>query len=278
MVLYVDTFLLINFLFDFFILYIAGRLGGVRFSPIRLSLGALSASLYALASLLSGKALSSVPMRLLAAAFISFAAFGRKNFRGFFKQTALFLLCSAAMGGAAYSAAHLFGKSDAFGTALKFDFPVLYSLLGVFAVLLLCETVIGKLRKIYFSETFSIKITVEGKNYALTALYDSGNLAFDPLTALPLIISENVFTEVDIENARRIYLKTAAGEGFMPVIVPDKITIYQKNISTETKNAAVAVMNGHLSSDGSFNALIGGACLEGLEKHNAYTQKIIFRC
>ncbi len=277
MVLYVDVFLLINFIFDFLIIAVAGRMGGVRFSWLRTLLGAAFGAFYALAVFLFGGFLESGAARLAFSFLAAFLSFGFYSVRRLIRMTAIFILCSAAAGGAAYSVALICGTAD--NGAVYFDFPIIYSLSGIFALTVLAEAVVSAIRNRGHEGIMQLTVIKDDKAYFLSAIFDSGNRALDPMTRLPLIVSEDVFPEAVKNAARPIYVNTASGLGQMRVFVPDKIIIRHATIKngacvnkiSEGKNAAIGITDCRLSADGSFNALIGGACFDGLKENNTYS-------
>lgn len=277
MVLYVDVFFFINFIFDFLIIAVAGRMGGVRFSWIRTLSGAAFGALYALAAFLFGGILESGAARLAFSFLAAFLSFGFYSVRRLIRMTAIFILCSAAAGGAAYSVALICGTAE--GGTVYFDFPLIYSLSGIFALTVLAEAVISAIRSRGYEGVMRLTVIKDGRTYRLSALFDSGNRALDPLTKLPLIVSEDIFPESLKNSARPIYVNTAVGMGELRVFVPDKVIIRSMTIKngvrvkkiSEGNNAAIGIADCRLSADGSFNALIGGACFEGLKENNTYS-------
>lgn len=266
MVFYIDVFLFVNFLCDFLILFSAGRLGGVKFSGLKTSLGAAAGALYAAAAVL-WEAASSFPARLFASVTITLLSYGYRSRKAFFKQYVLFILCSAAAGGAAFAAAVLTG-GWAWGGLIYFDKPFFYTAAGILSLVVSAVVTAAKIRSENMLSFYGISVIKSGEVYRLHAAYDSANRCIDPVTALPVIISEDIFSEKIKNEAREINFKTASGTGKILIFVPDRIIISNKELDYVLDSAVIGITDQTLSCDKSFNALIGGACFEQIKRKN----------
>lgn len=170
MAVYLDLVMLLNFLVDFLLILGTNRLSGF---PPGVGRGALSAALGAIYSgaclLPAFRFLGSTLWRLVSLSLMGLLAFGMG--RSACKRTGVFVLLSMAMGGVALG----LGRSD-------------FSMLVLSAVLvwLLCRVGFG--RRIGGREFVRVLIREGDRRADLTALRDSGNGLFDPLTGEQAIV------------------------------------------------------------------------------------------
>lgn len=265
MIFYIDVFLFVNFLCDFLILFSAGRLGGVRFSFLRVSLGAALGAVYA-ASAVLWKPASYFPSRLFASVTITLLSYGYRSPKAFFKQYVLFIVCSAAAGGAAFAAAVLQGGGTAFGSLIYFDRPFFYTVAGILSLVVSAVVTAAKIRSENMLSFYDVSVIKSGEVYRLHAAYDSANRCVDPITALPVIICEDIFSEKIKKDAREIEIQTASGTGKILIFVPDRIIISKKGSDYVLDSATIGITDRILSQEKSFNALIGGACFDQIKR------------
>lgn len=237
----------------------------MRFSFLKIALGAALGAIYAAAAVL-WPAAAAFPARLFASVSITLLSYGYRSPKAFFKQYILFILCSASAGGAAFAAAALTGGGETFSGLIYFDKPVFYTAAGMLSMVVSSVVTASKIRSENMLSFYDISVIKSGEVYRLNAAYDSANRCTDPITALPVIICEDIFSEEIKKDAREIEMKTASGMGKILIFIPDRIIIRKKGLDFILDSAAIGITNQSLSCDNSFNALIGGACFEQIKR------------
>ncbi len=262
MVLYIDVYFLENFIFDLLLVLLSERLAGERVRLLRCALAALAGAAYAVLVIIK-PGTGSVFLRVPVLALMALAAGKFCSAKAFFKRLLIFFLAFSSSGGAAYALALVSGGS-ALNGFIHFDRPVFYALSGIGITAVTVAFAGSKIRR--RSEITELSVLKEGKVYHLTAIYDSGNRARDPVTGLDIIVAEDIFPEEIHLSARKMKIHTASGEGELSVFVPDRLTVKDSG-ALFTYDAAVGITDKRLSGDRSFNALIGGAFFERAESH-----------
>lgn len=253
MILYIDSYFFMNFLFDIIIFLLAGRLMGARIILKRIVFSSFLGALFACFALFIPFS-ESMLFKLPVMAILSFAAFSYGNAAIFLRQTAILYIGFFISAGAA--------EALIFCDAVK-NPAVMFSglLLGFVTVFF----VSGKIKERKYCSFAEIEILKDGKKYHLTALLDTGNTCRDFISGLPVLISENVFSGIKTREGK---FSTASGDGVMKVFCPDEIRVFADGVMYEGRDVAVGVIEGRISSDGKFNALIGGNCFERLSGKN----------
>lgn len=220
-VVYLDVELaasLVNFMFDYLLLWATAEITRMRPRRGRLAAGAALGALYylllrlALARVLPMYGLlrwwpvaATVPLLMLAVCF----GFGP---RGLFRSAGYFYGLGLLAGGAGVSAQFLvFGRSGVLTPAAG----LLGLLVSSFSVLILAELGWGAVdRRVHESlSSVHLRIDIEGNSVETTALLDTGNHLVDPLGGRPVIIvSEQRFESILPEDVRGGVKRLAAGD------------------------------------------------------------------
>lgn len=186
--MYIELFLLDNLLMNLIILRLASAMISVRANILLTTLFALAGA--AVAALGAGgvKVLLSPIVKLILTALMSFAL----PARGLKRRTLAFLaafVSAAAVGGAVMLTALLFGGEMRFG-AVYCGLSLRTALLGG-ALAAFLPNLIRRIlsRRIGNSQTVRLNILLKtGERIECAALIDSGNLLFEPVSALPVIV------------------------------------------------------------------------------------------
>ncbi|MCR4441120.1 MAG: sigma-E processing peptidase SpoIIGA [Peptococcaceae bacterium] len=196
---YADVVVLVNFVMDFFILWIAGRLASLRISPFRLVLGALTGAVYSLVVLIpenaaaasfAAKIACSVVMVLLAYAPVSPAKF----LRSIFFMYALSFIMGGSVIGTIYLTERKPGCLQAWNGAavLANSFNYYWLLVGLGMAVLTGYASLFFLRRNWLRQNLvnGLVICIGDRKTDVDALLDTGNQLLDPLTGKPVIIVE----------------------------------------------------------------------------------------
>ncbi len=179
--IYIDRLFALNFIVDYLILIVTARICGIFMRRKRYGFSAAFGAAYAVFSVLPDTAfLSAFPVKILAGVLMSLIAFRGET--KLMRCTFVFFAVSALFGGAIWAVSM---QSDgrlhvplSFGT-LILSFIVIYALMS----LVFRRSVKGRDNRIS-----RMRITHFGKSVEVSALRDSGNTLFDPISGAGAVI------------------------------------------------------------------------------------------
>lgn len=190
-VVYLDSFLVLNFVVNYLLLACAGKLDGGPVHVGRCALGAALGAGYALLTLLPGWAFLEHPACKAAGAVVMLlAAYGRSE--RLLQVGGLFLVLSCAFGGGLLLLTMARGQGDA-------SLGILGPSLGMRGILIAAALSYGCLSLLLrgqFShrgsrgELTNLTLTRGGQSVTLLALQDTGNTLRDPITGRPVVVAE----------------------------------------------------------------------------------------
>lgn len=183
-VVYLDSFLLLNFVVNYLLLAASGKLSGEALFRGRYALAAAFGTAYAAATLLPQVPFLSHPVwKAGAAVWMLLIAFGKS--RRLLRNSALFLTLSCAFGGGMLLLETV-GKGA----------PASVSMRSILISAALCYGFLSLLLGGEFAHTRTageveeLTLSRKGKSVTLLALRDSGNTLHDPLTGHPVMVVE----------------------------------------------------------------------------------------
>lgn len=181
MTVYIDSLFLLDFIIDYLLLLLTGKVTGSPLVRWRLFLSAALGGIYSVLCVISGLSVLIHPLlKLAAAVFLVLLAYG--HCRHLLRCTLVFLTLSAALGGGLYALSLIAGNP------LPFTVP---SLLFFSAVAYAVLSVAGrKLTRHAPSEFRKISIRLGSRSVCLTALVDTGNTLADPISGQGVLVAE----------------------------------------------------------------------------------------
>jgi len=291
--IYADVIFLVNWIMDFFILWVVAKLMRKSVSSHRILIGAgIGALLHGILFFIPFLHRMYNVLGFLALAMIMIAfTFQPKGFKEFFNLTIALHLIAAAIGGTAVALFYytnlgvILTKSVYRGIQ---DFPVHILLLSTilsYALLKLGSYWITK--HIKNKAYYPIRIYFNGHTVDANALVDTGNSLYDPLTQTPVIIVEFIALEHFLpdsirflflekkENNLQIVTQTledsqeeclkirmipfsslGTPNGMLIGFKPDQVDIISKKEVTVSKEVIIGIYNHTLSSDNTYQALL----------------------
>ncbi len=280
---YVDQWLFINFVMDYFLLALVKGLLGLQAKRGRLSLGALSGTAVSGAGVVAVMSFSRtgqgnsplnfmvflVVLRAVCALGGSFVmarvAYGPLKRPGLFKTAGALFLAAVLMGGLIYGLISMIFLEKAFTVALTAGSLLC---LGGGAYFLARGTVRfltenrekrQKLRK--------VRLSYRGKECGLTALWDTGNQLFDPISGQPVHILDSQVCRTIVETVQAVryipYQTIGVSEGILPAIFFDAIEIETEEEAILLKKPLVALSSRPVSPKGEYQLLLHGSALKG---------------
>lgn len=254
MQVYLDLLMLLNFLVDFLLILGANRLCGHPPGAGRAALAAGLGGVYAGACVLPGFAfLGNVLWRIVSLGLMAWIAFGTN--KSTVRRGVVFLLLSMALGGVAM------------GLGNGSFWSLLLAALGVFG---LCK--LG-FRGTPGSQQFvPVELSYGDKRVQLTALRDTGNTLRDPVTGRQVLVVDastaGKLTGLSVQQLKKPVESVTALPGLR--LIPYRavgqagglllaLKIPQAKIGSWQGSALVAFAPEGLGSDGTYQALTGGA-------------------
>lgn len=235
----VEYVLIDNIVINFLILYLSALVLRLEKRKLRLFIAACFGAIFSLITpLLSLPTWPMIAYKVLLGLVIARLGLKTNGFKKNALAFSVFLIMTAAVGGACMGIVFLFGgkMENGFLTVYEMELPV-----GV--VLLMCSLVcfgiarvikaIGR-RKLIGNFIFQGEISNKGKTTKFDVFLDSGNALFDPISKKPVLIVElSVFSKIfdvpfekiitkkidenEIENSHYITYGTATGQSKMLV-------------------------------------------------------------
>lgn len=272
MTVYLDSLFLLNFLLDYLLLLLSGRILGRPLARKRILLGAVFGAGYAAAVFYPGFPFLAHPsVRMAAGVGMVMLAYGRQ--RRLLRGVVVFFALSAAFAGGLYALSFLQWGVQVYG---GFFVPTLdLKRILFFAALAYCvfSLFCRKLGRHSASEMLDVVVHLEGRKTRLRALLDTGNTLSDPMTGQRALVAEGealralLPPEADLANpavgfsALRPpgrfcllpYRSVGVAGGLLLGMRVDSIEVNGKTISTNL----VALSPTPVSETGQYQALLG---------------------
>lgn len=270
---YVDEMFVLNLVINYFILIATAKLCALPLKRLRFGAAAALGAAYSVLLLLPELGFLASPiMKLCLGAIMTLAAFGYS--RRIARVFGAFLAVSATFGGAVFAAEMLAGMNVDEGLYIEISLKVLVlSFALCYFVLTIVFRRLGKRRS---RQTAEVKVTLREKEASFTALYDTGNELFDPISGQPIMVADvaavesllppgsaaalkhgalefiMLFSGSDVKFRLVPYGTVGGDSSLMPVFRPDSVVIDGR---TE-KDLLIGLTANNLSRDGEYSAVI----------------------
>ena len=275
-IIYADVLVSVNLFINYFILLGTARFIYLKFSRIRVLLGALLGALYSLYIFLPPlNFIFSLIIKLIMAVTIIWVSFGIGNKKTQIKTTLCFYSISFAFSGIMFALWCLLSPKGLIvnNGIVYFNISPLFLIVSTvlaYIILQIINRVVGKKRSKNCS--CSIGIELQGNVLSLQGEIDTCNNLKEPFSNIPVIVvnrnkiksivpqnilntfyleSKNMdLSNIPIKWRRRIRMipfRTVSGEGVLPAFKPDNVIIF-RNSNKVRKEAYIAIC-----SDSSFD-------------------------
>lgn len=254
-IIYIDEIFLVNTLTDYLLLLSAATLRALPLRRLRFALGAAAGGVYALLAALPPLFwLRQGAVKLAVSLLLCALAFGTE---GLWRSWLCFLMLSAAFAGA-------FLGCGALGAAtlrsLLISFALLYALLR-----LLLERQLEKGGR----RLMAAEVTLGGQSLHFTALRDTGNGLFDPVSGLHVLIAEGALVApllpcplsgdaaADLRALegfgcpRLLPYRSVGGSGLLLCLRPEKLTL-----DGESREMLLGLSPAPFAEHGEYNAIV----------------------
>lgn len=292
--IYADILFLLNFVMDYFILWIVSKMIKQKVTYKRLLGGAfIGALLYCLMifipifrntyNMISIVLLPMIPLML---------TYKPKSFKQLIKIFILFHGTAFALGGAGIALFYYLNISKVIEDVLRFNidnFPIVLLIVSCILSYAFIKLIWFWIRKVSNKEgiVYPIKVYFEGMKIDATALLDTGNALYDPFSQSPVIVIEfstvkgflpdnirelfNEKKENDLNLLFHSITQTSIGSkirmipfsslgmpnGMLLGFRPDQVEIIeQDNTCTVLKDIVIGIYNQRLSQDNKYQALL----------------------
>ncbi len=271
-----DDMFLLNLVINYLLLVATAKLCALPLKRGRFALAAALGAAYSVALLLPSMGfLSSPVIKLSLGAVMILISFGSN--KSLLKPYLAFLCVSAACAGAVIAVSLLTGTPAENGYYIGASMKTL--ILTFAAAYFVLTLVFSRITKRRSREVLTASIVLCSKTHNFTALRDTGNELFDPISRLPVMVMgldaatallpsdclaalylgasdfiQSLSTYPELKSRFRLVPYSAIGtkSGLLPVFRPDSLTINDK----ETKNLLVGLSPINLSPDNEFSAII----------------------
>ena len=270
MTVYIEYFLAYNLALDLLICIFTLRVMRLSANPWRILLsvaaGTAAAFLY---PFLRVHAVLMLFIKAGAAGSMVFLLYPFRNARKYFLTVVSFLFITFLFGGAAYAVTELPYQFVPTGAQNSVSAAVAV-LCGAAFVGYFTFSFIKYLNKIRDSAGYMKKVEAfaGGSRVKFTAFLDTGNGLYSgglPILPVSRPVFHRLFGKSD-EKGRYISLSTAAGNGKMLVMKPDKILIYSDKGANTIYDVIIGLYEGLLSKTGEYDGLLHPALISEADK------------
>lgn len=243
MKIYIDLCLIINFFFDFLLLFGTSKILKRKVSLKRLLLGSFTASLTILMLFIRLNNFSLFILKLLLSILIILVTFGKNNLK---ENLIYFYILSITLGGTLYllDITTTYNQTNLLIVKNKYSLNIIVILITtpIIIYLYIKEHLSYKLK---ISAKYNVILTINRKKYELEATLDTGNNLKDPYKKRSIILIDK---NINIKNNKVIYVpyKALNTEGVIPCILPEKVIIN----NNEYKNILIGLSKDKLSING----------------------------
>ncbi len=301
MIIYIDLLFLINCFIDGALLLLTAWTLKQQIKMWRLALSAGLGGLYVVYWVLSPPAfLYTFVAKVLYSVFMIFIAFGKQHPRIFLRILGSFYVVSLVTGGGVIGISHLLMSNSELWTfltntrtgGLETQFFFVIGVFGISAWLYLRMFQSTKQHQTATRFVANVEVAVGDFHYRCRGLIDTGNQLYDPLTRTPVMVVElepwqhvlpnrwiHHIKQMDVDRmvsqmnedsstwVNRVRLVPYRGINgvtrFMLTIKPDQVSVTTADKQVLSSHILVGFDSGKLSSDGSYQAILHPAQMEG---------------
>ena len=236
MKIYLDLVFLLNFFFDFLLLYGTSKILKEMVPIKRLVLGSVVASLSVFLLFIKLNSVSLFLIKVIISIGIILTTFGKKNF---IKNISYFYLLSIVLGGSLYLLNISFTYRNQGILFINFILLIIVS-----PIIIFCYVKEHILYKNTYGNIYEVLIIKNNKKYKLMGLLDTGNRLKDPYKGRSVILVNNdILMEGDIVYVPYKALNTT---GVIKCYKVDKVIVEEKEFS----NCLVGISKDKIAIDG----------------------------
>ena len=262
MIVYVDIYLIENFIVNLFLLLLAFKALRFEYSKKRIYISAIVGAVYSLLLFFNELGLLiSLPMKIIIA-FIMVAIASKNNaIKSKLKVTCMYLVGSCTLAGICFGAS-LFNNSYSIFNGYEVEGGSTKTLILLVLLVYIVVTRINdyiRERNTVDNLLYDIEIPIKGTKLVVRAFLDTGNALREPVTNLPCIIIEQDLFKIlkcDKEEFYHISFDTISDKGTLVGVKKEKIKIISKGNVWRQLDVILCECPNKLSVDNEFNALL----------------------
>ena len=241
---YIDIVLLINFISNFFLLYITSQIMKMKVKMKYYCLGAFIGSLYVIVLFYpSLRWLTTIPFKLFSAFVIIAITFRRKELLFLIKTTIIYILSSFLLAGVCLWMDINNKPFSILGYKIGCTYKELMLALMIIYIVIHRIVTFVMDRIDLNNLIYDVKIITKGSNLDIKAFLDTGNELREPVTNLPVIVvDKNALKNIRMESYDKLlipYEVISGGGGNLQGFKPDYIEIKRKG-KAERREVIVA--------------------------------------
>lgn len=261
MIVYMDVLLIQNFIVNYFLLIITGKILKIKFSFWRLVLASFIGSLYIITFFLKNRYLTTMPIKLLVPLIMILISFPKEKIKFYLSSTVTYIILSMCLAGICIFLEGNNTKSLTYnGYLINFSSKGLVLSLIIFFLIgeRMCTFIKSQIQ--VKALAYELDIYIHGELYSMQAFLDTGNELREPITNLPVIIAEEYNFQELIRREGDFYdipYRVVSGSsGKLKGIKADYIIIKNSKGERQKKMAIIAFTKGKLCDDNKYNSLL----------------------
>jgi len=264
LVIYLDVFVIENFIVNFFLLYITSQTIKIRTKARYLVISSMLGTLYAVVALYTkSKYLFYIPLKCITAIAMILILFRKKKVLVLFKAVLIFILYSMLLAGLCI----FIEINNSMNTNIiinKFSYKILLSSIMLIYIFIHRIVVYVQDRREIASLIYEVDIVTNSDVRKVRAFLDTGNELREPVTNLPvMIVEKEALNDLEIKSKDKFYIPYKVINGFSGMLEgfkPKYINIHSDN-GIEQKEVIVALCNNMISEVRDYNALLSRGIL-----------------
>ncbi|KEI17872.1 sigma-E processing peptidase SpoIIGA [Clostridium haemolyticum] len=256
MILYLDIFILENFMVNFFLLYITTQTLRLKQKILYVILASIIGTAYAMFMVYSKfQYFFNIPLKFFIAIIMILIVFRKKNLLFLFKATVVFIIYSMLLAGIC-----IFIEINGTNNILV-GFSYKYLILAIMFFYIVIHRLVSYIRDRNEINNFiyEIDIVMNDITKKVKAFLDTGNELREPVTNLPVMIVEKSIipiSELNTQNKFIIPYRVVNGfTGKLEGFKPKYIEVHKKN-TVEKREVIIALCDNGLSELNDYNALL----------------------
>ena len=290
--IYIDVLFLINLLINLILLYVTAKFMSLKVKTFRFFIASVFGAIYAVFMFLPDFSVFYTGVaKFMSSLMILAIAFNIKSWRLYLKTLCTFYTVTLCFGGTAFAFFCFSGVGSRVGAVIKngvlyFNLPWQILFLSVAVSYIFISGIWRNILKRNIKSTSSVTLQIEhlNKTATLTALIDTGNSLYEPISQLPVIVAEhkqieeilplslseavksgniNFDSGTNLLSRIRVIPFSSVGKenGMLFGFRPDKVLVVINEDPFEIENVIVGISPTSLSKDKKFQALINPAVI-----------------
>lgn len=273
--IYLDVFFLVNFIMDFFVLWVTSYLMEESAAIWRYLGAAFVGSAWAVTEIILTNLQTHLKIFLgiitytIVPCLMLMIIMGWSNRKKLIKSVLVLYIVTFCLSGICYVGWNHLGFGYAYVSGIIKKEQVILGIV-ILVVIMSIGKILVKVRRKYGSNIYKVQLTIHGSRVQFNGLMDTGNVLTDPYTGKGVhIVKSAVMNRILTGNVdyaslhyRLIPYNSVGNEnGLLPVIDVDCMEIFESGRRIFNESAAIGIYDGALSGTLSYDGLINAAVL-----------------